>query len=89
MRYRQPHARAKFGDPKSSSSSEIQGEANQSFIIRSLIILVCTLGKLIKGNKIDHKKYSIKGMLTTTVNYKAVDYNLLYLRYLNVINKIN
>ena len=89
MRYHQPHVRAKFGDPKSSSSSEIQGEANWSFIIRSLIILVCTLRKLIKGNKIDHKRYSIQGMLTTTVNYKEVDYNLLYLRYLNVISKIN
>ena len=44
MRYCQPHARAKFGDSKPISSSEIQGEANWSLIIRSLIILVCTLG---------------------------------------------
>ena len=89
MRNRQPHARAKFGDPNPCSSSEIRGEANWYFIIRYLIILVCTLRKLIKGNKIDHKMYSIKGMLTTTIDYKAVDYNLLYLRYLNVINRIN
>ena len=42
MRYYQPHA--KFGDPKSSISSEIQEETIWSLIIRSLIILDVTLG---------------------------------------------
>ena len=34
MRNRQPHARAKFGDPNPCSSSKIRGEANWYFIIR-------------------------------------------------------
>ena len=48
MRNRQPHARAKFGDPNPCSSSEIRGEANWYFIIRYLIILDVTLGISIK-----------------------------------------
>ena len=43
MRIRQPHARAKFGDPIPCSSSEIRGEVNWYFIIRYLIILDVTL----------------------------------------------
>ena len=55
MHYRQPHARAKFGDSKSGSCSKIQGGANWYFITRYLIILDVTLGisqELVKEHEI-------------------------------------